>query len=325
MDTKTQTTVTAAPVDEKTPLNDQSKTQADVKTAAAVVDRSSKGADTPLSPTFSTETEWKITIQNNDGSTNEIMLSPTSVTAPNHQEVRIVMPGAKEEDVDDMEAGKGLSAEETAKKARRMQIYIIIQQSLTALFSIVIIIVMALTLIIYFNSKSSTGAWPSNPILAPTIVLLTMATLSCIADLITLFMHACSGKWVTTMTKTVARIRVIVGFLQAIATAAGAGYLQSAKSSGSDLWGSSCNAPTGPNTIVNNDQSTVCNSNYLAYALAIGTVVIHVLSIIMALWALLKPSGDLKSNAGEAATVLQDAEDKDTQYITNLTKPPTSS
>jgi hypothetical protein len=64
---------------------------------------------------------------------------------------------------------------------------------------------------------------------------------------------------------------------------------------------------------------------YLAYALAIGTVVIHVLSIIMALWALLKPSGDLKSNAGEAATVLQDAEDKDTQYITNLTKPPTSS
>ncbi len=142
-----------------------------------------------------------------------------------------------------------------------MQIYIIIQQSLTALFSIVIIIVMALTLIIYFNSKSSTGAWPSNPVLAPTIVLLTMATLSCIADLITLFMHACSGKWVTTMTKTVARIRVIVGFLQAIATAAGAGYLQSAKSSGSDLWGSSCNAPTGPNEIVNNDQSTVCNSN----------------------------------------------------------------
>jgi hypothetical protein len=37
--------------------------------------------------------------------------------------------------------------------------------------------------------------------------------------------------------------------------------LQSAKSSGSDLWGSSCNAPTGPNEIVNNDQSTVCNSN----------------------------------------------------------------
>ena len=114
MDTKTQTTVTAAPVDEKTPLNDQSKTQADVKTAAGVVDRSSKGADTPLSPTFSTETEWKITIQNNDGSTNEIMLSPTSVTAPNHQEVRIVMPGAKEKDVDDMEAGKGLSAEEVS-------------------------------------------------------------------------------------------------------------------------------------------------------------------------------------------------------------------
>jgi len=61
---------------------------------------------------------------------------------------------------------------------------------------------------------------------------------------------------------------------------------------------------------------------YLAFALAIGTVVIHVLSIIMALWALLKPSGDLQTNAGEAAKLLQDAEGKDTQYITNLTKAP---
>lgn len=59
-----------------------------------------------------------------------------------------------------------------------------------------------------------------------------------------------------------------------------------------------------------------------AFALAIGTVVIHVLSIVMAVWALLKPSGDLQSNAGEAAKLLADAEDKDTQFVTNLTAAP---
>jgi hypothetical protein len=142
-----------------------------------------------------------------------------------------------------------------------MQIYIIIQQALTATFSIVIIVVMALTLVIYFNSQNSPGAWPSNPILAPTIVLLSMATLSCVADLITLLMHAFNGKWVTKMTKTVARIRAIVGFLQALATAAGAGYFQSSKSSGSDLWGASCNGPATNNTEDLNNANTVCNSN----------------------------------------------------------------
>jgi hypothetical protein len=100
-----------------------------------------------------------------------------------------------------------------------MQIYIIIQQSLTALFSTVIIIVMALTLEVYFNSQHVAGAWPKNPILAPTIVLLSMAALNCVADLIALLVHACHGKWVTRMTKTIARIRAIVGFLQAMATA----------------------------------------------------------------------------------------------------------
>jgi hypothetical protein len=119
MDTKTQSAVTTAPVDEKTPPNDEKKTPADVKTAAVVVNQASKGGDTPLSPAFSTETEWKITIQNNDGSTNEILLSPTSVAEPKHQEVRIVLPGAKEKDEKDMEAGKVLTAEEVRTPKER--------------------------------------------------------------------------------------------------------------------------------------------------------------------------------------------------------------
>ncbi len=45
----------------------------------------------------------------------------------------------------------------------------------------------------------------------------------------------------------------------------------------------------------------------------------------MAVWALLKPSGGLEANAGEAAKLLQDAEDKDTQFVTNLTTAPKSS
>lgn len=119
MDTKTQTTFSTAPVDERKPLNYDKKTPADAKTAAVVVNQPSNDGETPISPAFSTETEWKITIQNNDGSTNEILLSPTSVPDPKHQEIRIVMPGAKEKDDKDVEAGKGLTAEEVSSPVDR--------------------------------------------------------------------------------------------------------------------------------------------------------------------------------------------------------------
>jgi hypothetical protein len=53
------------------------------------------------------DTEWKITIQNSDGTKSEVMLSPISPDSPTRQEIRIVAPGAKvKEEAEDPEAGK---------------------------------------------------------------------------------------------------------------------------------------------------------------------------------------------------------------------------
>jgi hypothetical protein len=55
-----------------------------------------------------------------------------------------------------------------------------------------------------------------------------------------------------------------------------------------------------------------------AFALGILQIVLHVLVVIMAIWTLMKPSGDIKGNAAEAAQLLQTEQDTETKYTTNL-------
>lgn len=55
-----------------------------------------------------------------------------------------------------------------------------------------------------------------------------------------------------------------------------------------------------------------------AYALSILQIVLHVLALVMAVWALMKPGGDFKDHAAEATHLLQDEQDSETKYTTNL-------
>jgi hypothetical protein len=143
-----------------------------------------------------------------------------------------------------------------------MRIYVIIQQSLIAIFSIVIIVVMALTLAKYNSTKNIEGAWPANPKLTPTIIILVMACLTCTADIITVLVHLCHTRVVERMMRLVAKIRAVMGFLQAIASAAGTGYFKiSFNSSGAnDLWGWSCSDAADAMASVNS-ANTVCQNN----------------------------------------------------------------
>jgi hypothetical protein len=143
-----------------------------------------------------------------------------------------------------------------------MRIYTIIQQTLTAICSIVIIVIMALTLAKYNSTKNVEGAWPTNPLLTPTIVLLAMASLTCLADIITVCVHACHGKVVDSMMAGVAKIRAVMGFLQAIATAAGTGYFKVSfnNSNGNDLWGWTCSPAADAMQDVNSS-GAVCSNN----------------------------------------------------------------
>ena len=143
-----------------------------------------------------------------------------------------------------------------------MRIYVIIQQSLTAIFSIVIIAVMALTLAKYNSTKNIKGAWPDNPKLTPTILLLVMACLTCTADIITILVHLCQTRVVERMMRFVAKIRAVMGFLQAIASAAGTGYFRSNFINGGakDLWGWSCSPGADAMASVNSS-NMVCQNN----------------------------------------------------------------
>jgi hypothetical protein len=149
--------------------------------------------------------------------------------------------------------------EQAARDLRKLRIYVIIQQSLTAIFSTVII---ALTLVKFNSTKNVAGAWPANPLLSPTIVLLAMACLTCVADIITVFVHCCHGKVVDSMARAVAKIRAVMGFLQAIATAAGTGYFKIANnnSNGNDLWGWSCSYAADAMQNVNSS-GQLCQNN----------------------------------------------------------------
>jgi hypothetical protein len=154
-----------------------------------------------------------------------------------------------------------------------MRIYVIIQQSLTAIFSIVIIVIMALTLATYNSTSSVEGAWPTNPLLAPTIVLLAMACLTLIADFITILVHCCGVKVARSMMRAVAKIRVLVGFLQAIASAAGTGYFKVSNnnSNGNDLWGFSC-SPAADAMASVNSSGTLCQNNVRLFPFRICVV-----------------------------------------------------
>jgi len=143
-----------------------------------------------------------------------------------------------------------------------MRYYTIVQQFLTAVFSIIIIAVEALTLVKYRSTQNVAGAWPLNPLLTPTYVLLAMAVLSCTADIITLGVNCCYGQVKNTMMNVVEKIRSSMGFLQAIANAAGAGYFKwaQASSGNSDLWGWTCSSGSGAMASIT-DAGTLCNSN----------------------------------------------------------------
>ncbi len=153
-------------------------------------------------------------------------------------------------------------SEQPAPLPKKYRYYTIVQQFLTAVLSIIIIAVEVLNLVKYHNTQNVTGAWPTNPLLTPTYVLLAMAVLSCTADIITFSVNCCYGQVKNTAMNMVERIRSSMGFLQAVATAIGAGYFRAARdwSGNVDLWGWSCS--TGADMMQQiNFSGMICNSN----------------------------------------------------------------
>jgi hypothetical protein len=101
---------------------------------------------------------------------------------------------------------------------------------------------MIVSLVLFYKHANDPGAFSDNPILSPTIVMLSIACLNVAADVVTLGIHFCHGKTATIAGRMVHRIRSVLSIIQAIGGATSAGYFKSAKSlsGGADIWGFCC-------------------------------------------------------------------------------------
>lgn len=98
-------------MDNKSPPSDAAPAKVD-EVAPITVTTTAHPENVTASVAISTDTEWKITIQNSDGTKNEVMILPVSSTNPTYQEIRIVMPGAKVKEDGDVEAENAPKTEE---------------------------------------------------------------------------------------------------------------------------------------------------------------------------------------------------------------------
>lgn len=92
--------------------------------------------------------------------------------------------------------------------------------------------------------------------------MLSMAVLTGIADLITVFIHCCHGKMVARLTSLVTKIRAVMGFLQAVASGSSAGFFKSAQSmsGGKDVWSWTC-ANADDAMAAASSAGSICNTN----------------------------------------------------------------
>jgi hypothetical protein len=146
--------------------------------------------------------------------------------------------------------------------SRQMRIYTVCHHIIAGLTSVVIIFIMILTLVEFNNSKDVEGAWPKEPLLTPTNVMLAVSVVSLFADAISLGFQ-CFGGHVAVTAKTYAGyVKNVMKGIQLVVTAAGSGIFKSANvSSGKkDLWGWSCSDAADAMSTVNNS-GTLCSTN----------------------------------------------------------------
>jgi hypothetical protein len=213
------------------------------------------------------EKGWRLTIKTTDGTSSEVMLPPIPGKSPLHadiQEIDVSPPPA-------LHYHLGLHYCYINKKelqlappkvTRRVTAYLITQHTLTAMFSLVIIAVMALTLQKHQTTQMVAGAWPQDAYLTPTLVMLAMAIITCTADIVMVIVQCLTGDRAERAKLLASRIRTVGGILQALSSAAGAGFLKYAEnnSNGNDLWSWTCSNAADQMASVN-ASGTLCASN----------------------------------------------------------------
>jgi hypothetical protein len=125
-----------------------------------------------------------------------------------------------------------------------------------------IVAILGVTLQKYQSTKDVAGAWPDQPLLYPTIVLLSMASLTLLVDLIHLAARFLTPKYAARAEFAVTKLRFAMSVFQALASGTGAGVFQYVNTNGeqNDLWGWSCSVNADKMANVNN-ADMICKSN----------------------------------------------------------------
>jgi hypothetical protein len=196
-----------------------------------------RGAVATALPVQIDDDRWKVTMQHTDGTFREVILQP--VEDEEDGESKPEEPKVSENSPSQL---RSFTDRTSQGSSRRLKIYLFVQQILTTIFSLSIIAVMVLTIQKYNSSKSVSGAWPKNPFLTPTFVMLAMATLTCIMDLTLLTLKCCSEERAAKANKFADNLKIAIVVIQALGTIASSGFFKwaSLATGNRDLWSWSC-------------------------------------------------------------------------------------
>jgi hypothetical protein len=119
-----------------------------------------------------------------------------------------------------------------------------------------------MTLVKFFSTSHIAGAWPTDPKLYPTYILLIVSLMSLCIDLLHLGARYCGTASARKADFMASKIRYTVLVIQAIASATGTGVFNGTKAAGSaqDLFGWTC-SPAADQFANVNSSDLVCNSN----------------------------------------------------------------
>lgn len=121
---------------------------------------------------------------------------------------------------------------------------------------------MIMTLVKFFSTSHIAGAWPTNPKLYPTYILLIVSLMSLSIDLLHLGARYCGSASARKADLMASKLRHTIMVIQAIASATGAGIFKGTRDAGSgqDLFGWTCSGAADQFAAVNSSD-LICQSN----------------------------------------------------------------
>lgn len=121
---------------------------------------------------------------------------------------------------------------------------------------------MIMTLVKYYSTSNIAGAWPTDPKLYPTFLLLITSLITLIIDIFSLGERYCGSSSAKKVDTMISKMRYALLIFQAIGSATGASVFIGNFSAGSqqDLFGWACGDAAGQMSSVNSCD-LICNSN----------------------------------------------------------------